>query len=113
MFLFVSKRTRHAAAAGVNLFDRIRERERLLQIAGTDQGFFMAVSVNESFRLLPLEFQLPAGGLFFFQYEFFEQERCLRDRSRMGVFDEIGIFVPKRQDTAWFTSDDRKTVLNK
>src|SRR2546428_2039100 len=113
MFLFVSKRTRHTTATGIDFFDGVGECKRLFQVAGTNQSFFMTVSMDESLRLLTLEFQFPSACLFLFYYEFFKQEGCLRHVGRIDTFDEIRVFIPKREDATWLASYNRVTLLDK
>src|SRR5262245_36299847 len=71
VFFFISERAGHAAATGIDFLYGIGERDCLIEIAGTDQRFFVAMSVNQSLLLLPLELQFPTAFLLFFNYEFF------------------------------------------
>src|SRR5205823_10812482 len=72
MFLFVAERAGHAAAAGIDFFDWISKRNGFLQITRADKRLLVTMSVDKSFRLLPLEFKLPSSRLFLFYDEFFE-----------------------------------------
>src|SRR5215510_2165313 len=71
MFLLISEGSCHTAAAGIDFFDRIRERQRFFQIARANESLLMTMPVDESFRLLPLEFKLPSSRLFFLRDELF------------------------------------------
>ena len=102
MFLLISEGSRHAAAAGIDFFDRISERQGFLQIARANEGLLMTMPVDESFRLLPLEFKLPSSRLFFLDDELFEKERCFGDVGGVMAFDEVGIFVAECQDATGF-----------
>ena len=104
--------TSHPTATRIDFLDGIRHGKSFLQIARPNQRLFVAVSVNKSLRLLPLEFQLPAPGLFLLNYEFFEEERCLGDSRCVSAFDEIRVFVTECENATRLTADDRITIFN-
>src|SRR5213593_1686510 len=106
------RRIPHAAAAGIDFFDGICERQGLLQIAGANEGLLMTMPVDESFRLLPLEFKIPSSRLFFLHDELFEQKRCFCQFLSISAFDKIGIFVSKRENATGLATDDRISLLN-
>src|SRR6267142_4880371 len=105
VFLLISERASHAAATRVDLFHGVGHREGLFQIAGTDERFFVTMSVNERLRLLALEFEFPSAGLFFLHDEFFEEERSPGHIDSVVILDEVRIFIPESEDAARLAPD--------
>ncbi len=112
MLFFVSERACHSTATGVDFFYGIGECERLFQVAGSDQRLFMAVSMNQRLRLLPLQLQFPPACLLFFDNEFLEKERSLGDILSMMAFDEIRVFVPESQNATRLAADNGITLVD-
>src|SRR5262249_46761284 len=73
----------------------------------------MTMPMNERFRLLSFKLKFPSSCLFFFNNEFLEQKRCLRDVRGMTILDEVRIFVPECQDAAGFAAHYQIPVFDK
>src|SRR5215813_10430148 len=68
--------------------------------------------MNQRFRFLLPELELPATGLLLLDDEFLQKERGFCDIQCVMSLNEIGILVAECEDTTGLAADDGITILN-